>query len=256
MSTTETGNAIASEWTKFWSVRSTWWTLIAAAVLMLAYATVVGATVAYEPEAGLSATGIVAGRVFYLSQFAVIAMATLFVTSEYASGGIRTSLQWVPVRNRLLLVKGAVLAPILFVLGVVIGGAGLAIAGPLMRGHGLATSAGGAVTAMLATGVYLALLGLLCLGIATALRSTAGALTVVFLLMLMLPMIIGSLGSAELVNYFPGFAGVNTMIEAGQPNPIFGGMSPYAPWAGVVICAVWATVGLLAGSAVLRKRDA
>jgi ABC-2 type transport system permease protein len=251
-----TGNAIASEWTKFWSVRSTWWTLAASVVLMLAYSGVLALSVRFGSEPDLSAAGIVAGGAFYLAQFAVIALATLSITSEYASGGIRTSLQWVPVRNRLLLAKGAVLVSVLFVLGVVLAGFGLAVSVPLMGGHGQSTSTGGVVISMLGMGAYFALLGLLCLGIGTALRSTAGTMTVVFVLLLVLPMIVASTGSEVLVNYFPGFAGVNTMIESGQPNPIFGAVSPYAPWIGALICAVWSAGALLTGSAVLRRRDA
>jgi ABC-2 type transport system permease protein len=254
--TTPVTGAINSEWTKFWSVRTTWWSLASAAVLMLFYAVVVGFTMAYDPEPGMSAAGVVAGGTFYLSQFAVIALSTLFITSEYASGSIRASLQWVPIRNRLLFAKGAVLVPILFAFGVVVAGAGLLVAGLTMQGNGDPTSAGGAVVAMLGLGVYFALLGLLCLGIGTALRSTAGSMVVVFVLLLMLPMVVASLGSEELVNYFPGFAGVNAMLLPGDLNPIFGGPLPYPPWLGALICAAWSAVALLIGSQVLRKRDA
>jgi len=254
--TTPVTGAINSEWTKFWSVRTTWWSLVSAAVLMLFYAVVVGFSVAYDSEPGMSAAGVVAGGTFYLSQFAVIALSTLFITSEYASGSIRATLQWVPIRNRLLLAKGAVLVPILFVFGVVVAGAGLLVAGLTMQGNAGPMSAGGAVVAMLGLGVYFALLGLLCLGIGTALRSTAGSMVVVFVLLLMLPMVVASLGAEDAVNFFPGFAGVNAMLLPGDLNPIFGGPLPYPPWVGALICAAWSGVALLIGSQVLRKRDA
>ncbi|MDT7724115.1 MAG: type transport system permease protein, partial [Actinomycetota bacterium] len=242
--------------TKFWSVRTTWWSLIVATGLMVCYAVVGGLSVAYEEEPGLSAPGIVVGGTFYLSQFAVIALSTLFLTSEYASGSIRASLQWVPVRNRLLLAKGAVLVPILFMLGVLVAGVGLLVAGLAMQGQGDPASASGAVTATLGLGVYFALLGLLCLGVGTALRSTAGSIVVIFVLLLMLPMVVASMGSEALVNYFPGFAGINAMLMPGDLNPIFGGTLPYTPWLGALICAAWSAVALLIGSQVLRKRDA
>jgi ABC-2 type transport system permease protein len=58
------------------------------------------------------------------------------------------------------------------------------------------------------------------------------------------------------VNYFPGFAGVNGMAESGQLNPIFHSPSPYPPWAGLLICAAWSAASLALGAIVLQKRDA
>ncbi|MEC3982618.1 ABC transporter permease [Amycolatopsis sp. H20-H5] len=248
--------AISSETTKLFSVRSTWWCLIAGAGLMLAYAGLLGAVQHVGAEHPDSAHRIVSGGAFHLAQFAVVALATLFVTSEYASGSIRSTLQWVPVRHRMLAAKAAVLVPVLFGYGVLLAAAGIALAGPLVAGHGLPTTAGNVLATAAGMGAYFALLGLLCLGLGTALRSTAGTIVTVFVLLLMIPMFTGSLGAEQLVDYFPGFAGVNAMTEPGVPNAVFGAVSPYAPWVGVAPAAAWASAGLLAGAAVLRRRDA
>ncbi|WP_410658998.1 ABC transporter permease [Amycolatopsis sp. lyj-112] len=247
-------NAISSEWTKFWSVRSTWWCLIGGLAMMLAYSGALGLASNAGVERSMAPHAVVVGAAFYLSQFAVVALATLFITSEYASGSIRSTLQWVPVRNRVLLAKSAVLLPVLFGYGVLLALAGILLSAPLIPtpdssfGDVLLTSAG--------MGGYFALLGLLCLGLGTALRSTAGTIVSVFVLLVMIPMFAGSLGWESAVNYFPGFAGVNAMVIAGEPNPIFGGVAPYAPWVGIALCAAWAAAGLATGSAVLRRRDA
>src|SRR6185369_598472 len=121
--------------------------------------------------------------------------------------------------------------------------------GFVKNGHGLPTSFPAAFTAAVGTGGYFALLGVLCTGLGWALRSAAGTLVSV-------PLIVGSLGLPELVPYFPGIAGVNAMVEAGKPNPVTQAVAPYAPWVGLLICAVWAAAGLVAGGAVLRRRDA
>ncbi|KZB86840.1 ABC transporter permease [Amycolatopsis regifaucium] len=247
-------NTISSEWTKFWSVRSTWWCLISGLVLMLAYSGALGLAANSGVERSMAPHAVVTGAAFYLTQFAVVALATLFITSEYASGSIRSTLQWVPTRNRVLAAKSAVLLPVLFGYGVLNTLAGVAISAPLIPGRNssvgevLATSAG--------MGGYFALLGLLCLGLGTALRSTAGTIVTVFVLLVMIPMFAGSLGGEDLVNYFPGFAGVNAMVTSGEPNPIFGGVAPYAPWVGIALCTAWAAAGLATGSTVLRRRDA
>ncbi|MEV7099281.1 ABC transporter permease [Amycolatopsis sp. NPDC051045] len=247
--------AVAAEWTKFWSVRATWWCLVTGTALMLGYGTLsaIAQRVGDQPQ---GAHMIALGGGFYLTQFAVIALATLFVTSEYAGGGIRSTLLWTPVRSRVVLAKAAVLAPVLFAYGVLLSCAGMALAGAVMHGHGLPTTLEAGFTTASGMGGYFALLSLLCTGIGWALRSAAGTLVSVIVLLVPLPLIVASLGLSEAMPYFPGIAGVNAMVEAGQPNPITMTVAPYAPWVGLVICAAWAAAALLAGAAVLRRRDA
>lgn len=247
--------AVASEWTKFWSVRATWWCLVGATALMSFYSTLsaIAQRVGDEPQ---GAHTIALGGGFYLAQFAVIAVATLFVTSEYAGGGIRSTLLWTPVRARVVLAKAAVVAPVLFATGVLLSCAGMALASVVMDGHGLPTSFEAGFTVASGTGGYFALLGLLCTGIGWALRSAAGTLVSVIVLLVPLPLIVASLGLPEAMPYFPGIAGVNAMVEAGRPNPITMSAAPYAPWVGLLICAAWAAAALLAGTAALRRRDA
>ncbi|WP_328646201.1 ABC transporter permease [Amycolatopsis sp. NBC_00348] len=247
---------VSSEWTKFWSVRATWWTLIAGAALMAFYSAVSAIAQRYDSEDPMGANTIALGGGFYLTQFAVIALATLFVTSEYTGGGIRSTLLWTPVRSRVVLAKAAVLLPVLFVYGVALSVSGMALAGLVKDGHGLPTSFAGALTTAVGMGGYFASLGLLCTGVGWALRSAAGTLVVVIVALVPLPLIVASLGLPGWVPYFPGIAGVNAMVEAGQPNPITQAAAPYAPWVGLLICAVWTAVALVAGTAVLRRRDA
>ncbi|WP_439377020.1 ABC transporter permease [Amycolatopsis lexingtonensis] len=253
--TTAVRGAVASEWTKFWSVRSTWWCLVTATALMLGYSTLSAIAQRYNDDPQ-GANTIALGGGFYLTQFAVLALATLFVTSEYAGGGIRSTLLWTPVRPRVVVAKAAVLVPVLAVFGVLLACAGMALAAALKGDYGLPTSFEGAFTTASGMGGYFALLGLLSVGVGWALRSAAGTLVSVIVLLLPLPLIVASLGLPELVAYFPGIAGMNAMVEAGQPNPITMTPAPYAPWVGLVVCAVWAAVALAVGTGVLRRRDA
>ncbi|WP_103348212.1 ABC transporter permease [Amycolatopsis sp. CA-128772] len=247
--------AVAAEWTKFWSVRATWWCLAAGTALMLCYATLSAIAQYYEDDPQSAATVTLGGAV-YLTQFAAIALATLFVTSEYAGGGIRSTLLWTPVRARVALAKAAVLLPVLFAYGVLSSCAGMALAEAVKNGHGLPTTLEEGFTTASGTGGYFALLGVLCTGIGWALRSAAGTLVSVIVLLVPLPMIVASLGLPEAMPYFPGIAGINAMVAAGKPNPLTMTVAPYAPWVGLVICAAWAAAALLAGTAVLRRRDA
>ncbi|MFE0024515.1 ABC transporter permease subunit [Amycolatopsis sp. NPDC059021] len=248
--------AVASEWTKLWSVRATWWCLSSGVVLILGFSVILGVTQRISDDRPVGAHGVAATGAFYLAQFAVVALATLFITSEYASGGIRSTLQWVPVRSRVLAAKSAVLAPVLFGYGVVLALAAMALASVVMGPHGLPTSLGAGMTTVLGMGAYFALLGLLCLGIGTALRSAAGAMVTVFVLLLMLPLVLAGFAGPDVPNYFPGIAGLNGMIETGARNPVFDGVAPYASWVGTAICAGWAAAALVIGGVVFKRRDA
>ncbi|SFW92316.1 ABC transporter permease [Amycolatopsis australiensis] len=248
--------AVAAEWTKFWSVWATWWCLAGATALMLGYSTLSAIAQRYDGDQPMAAPTIAIGGGFYLAQFAVIAVATLFVTSEYTGGGIRSTLLWTPVRPHVAVAKAVVLLPVLFASGVVLSSAATVLAGAVKDGHGLPSSFSAAVTAAVGTGGYFALLGVLCTGLGWTLRSAAGTLVSVIVLLVPVPLIVGSLGLPELVPYFPGIAGVNAMVESGQPNPVTQAVAPYAPWAALLICAVWAAAALLAGGTVLRRRDA
>jgi ABC-2 type transport system permease protein len=248
--------AVAAEWTKFWSVRATWWTLVAGTALMLSYSAPAAIAQRYGTEDPEPASLIALGGGFYLTQFAVIATATLFVTSEYTGGGIRSTLLWTPVRERVVPAKAAVLLPVLFGYGVVLASAGMALASAVLGDHGAPASFAAAVTTASGTGGYFALLGLLCTGVGWALRSAAGTLVSVIVLLVPLPLIVASLGAPELMAYFPGIAGVNAMVEAGKSNPITQQPAPYAPWVGLLLCAAWAAAALLTGAVALRRRDA
>ncbi|AIJ21257.1 ABC transporter permease [Amycolatopsis methanolica] len=229
--------AIRSEWVKIWSVRSTFWGLAGAVVLMLVFVLPSATSVTYTSTQE-SAPDLVAGGSFYLAEFAVIALASLFIAGEYATGSIRGTLQWVPVRSRFLAAKGAVLAPVLLVLGVVAAAVAIAVATPLMDGFGRAASTGEIIQACVANGAFFALTGLLSLGIGTALRSVAGSITVAFPVMLMTARVAGSLGLG-VVNFMPGVAGAAALVPFGQPNPVSGLVPPYPSWAGLLILAAW-----------------
>ncbi|MGC7102233.1 ABC transporter permease [Amycolatopsis lurida] len=246
--------AVHAEWTKFHSVRSTWWSVAVTVSLMIGYAGLAALSVRLGGDEELSAQGAIVGGTFYLGQFAVVTLATLVITSEYATGAIRSTLQWLPRRGGVLLAKAAVLAPVSFLLGVVCAGVGMAIAVPLISGYGPPTSVGGALQTTLAAGGYFALLSLFCLGVGTALRSTAGSITVVTLLLLMVPILVGGLGLDEVVHFFPGLAGTNAMVSG--VSPVLGAPAPYPSWVGLLICAVWSAGALALGQSLLRKRDA
>ncbi|MFF9785287.1 ABC-2 type transport system permease protein [Streptomyces sp. SceaMP-e96] len=249
--------AIAAEWTKLWTVRSTWAALAATAGLIIAY-TVIAGSAARSAPAGGSAGGLptapldnLGTGVAFMGQFGILALATMVIATEYSTGSIRSTLLWVPVRHRMLLSKCLVLFPVLFVTGIVLAPLGLGSAIAALGDAAQPVTVGDAVAQAFAVGGYLGAVGVIVIGIGAAVRSVAGTLTVGFLLMLVLPMTMQSTSVeflSKAADYLPGPAGMNLMGVA--ENHAYG--TPVA----VGLLALWAVVANVAGYFVLRSRDA
>ncbi|NEA29114.1 ABC transporter permease subunit [Actinomadura bangladeshensis] len=248
--------ALAAEWTKLWSIRSTWWGLACAFLLtalmsvILAQGTVANNT---HPPAGeappgvVSVSGTATGSVDMV-QFVVLALAILMITGEYATGSIRATLQWVPPRARLLSAKAAVAMAVVFPVGVALALTGTAAAYPMLGKWGR-LDAGDVVRDALLTGVYLAVMSAFILGVAAMLRSTAATITTAFLFVLVLPITLVN-GPSELMKD----------IADGLPSTagrhLLGGDGPYPAAVALLILAAWTAAALWGGITVLRRRDA
>lgn len=252
--------AVGAEWTKFWTVRATWWCLTGAGALMGMAAITLGADRATGDGVPVfAATGpVIDGAVVF--SFGIAALAMLTVTAEYASGGIRATLQAVPVRGRLLAAKALVVATVVAVLTAV---GGLITAVVVWAFLTLEPFDGAArldaarmATDLLRLGVFGALIALLAIGVGFALRSAAGTLTVVFLLLVGLPLMMAMTGSEALVAASlrtPLFAGLAFM---GSVNTPAGEAMSYSAAEGLAWLVAWVTAALAIGWAELRRRDA
>ncbi|MFG1813375.1 ABC transporter permease [Kribbella sp. NPDC049174] len=245
-----------SEWTKLWTVRSSGLNILSALILTALLGLQFGLGTAYDmdhPEPGqVVAPQPVGGfgiSAVLILQVIVAAFALLTVTSEYATGSIRSTLQWTPVRRNVVQAKAVVLTPVLFVYGLVMA-AVAAVAGGLMAGSWADWDARSLVTDVLSVAFYLTAAGLFSLGIAWMIRSTAGTLTAAFLLLMVLPLMLGQSGLRVLVwvaALLPGGAGQNFL--SGTTDPI-------SPTLSVVVLLAWVVAALVLGTRVLTRRDA
>jgi ABC-2 type transport system permease protein len=256
-------NALRAEWTKQRTVTATGWLLLATAVLTGALSLVSAAAV-HCPAVGcggdparISLTGVAFG------QAVVAILATATISGEYSTGMIRTSLTAMPHRTTVLTAKAVVLAGLALVAGTV-GVAGSVLAGRLLLpGHGF-TAAHGFAPLSLADGpvlraaagsvLYLMLIALLSLGVATAVREPAVAIGVVLALLYLFPIIAHIAASQQWYRHLeqvgPMTAGLAIQATTGLHD------LPIQPWAGLGVLAAWAAGGLLIGGLVLRFRDA
>jgi ABC-type transport system involved in multi-copper enzyme maturation permease subunit len=241
---------IAAEWTKLRSVRSTWWTLLATALLTVGVAAMVAEfTVARPPHnppdpVALSLTGV------QLAQLAVGVLGVLLITGEYATGTIRATLTAVPRRLPILWGKAAVAGLAVFVVGLPLAMASFLVGQKVLGGSGLAATPG-ALRAIVGSALYLTLIGLLGLALGTLLRSTAGAIAALFGVLFGLPLLAGFLPehtAEHVMKYLPGPAG--TVVTNAYPDP-----ASVGPWSGLALLAGYVALALVLAAWRLRATD-
>src|ERR1700729_1468232 len=117
--------AIASEFTKLRSVRSTYWTLgslfIVSVGLAVAICAGTAANMVNNPsnKAGFDGTQTSLGAFFELGQLIIAVIGAMVITSEYSTGMIRTSLTAQPRRGVVYAAKGIVFTAVTLGISVI-----------------------------------------------------------------------------------------------------------------------------------------
>ena len=251
---TVVARAARAEWTRLWTVRTTWWCLLATAVAVIGMATLLGLDVVGDEADGVERTqswppATAAGELAMLpGQFGLLVLVLLAVTSEYGTGSIGTSLQWTARRGTVLLTRTAVPTLTAVVAGLLLAVTADVVAWGIapvleLEVRDLAGSLAG-VAGVLAAGALLAT------GLGFLLRSTAGALASVFLLMLVLPLVLPAFGIGWLETvgiHLPGGAAVFLLT---------GDLDGLTRTSAAVVLAGWAAAATLAGATAFLRRDA
>jgi ABC-2 type transport system permease protein len=198
-----------------------------------------------------------------LGQAVVAIVGVLAITGEYSTGMIRTTLTAAPRRTVMLAAKAAVVTALVLAAGAVAVLGSLLAGRLILPGHGyspahgylvLSLADGPVLRAASGSVLYLALIALLSLGIATAVRDTATAIGIVLGLLYLFPilaLVVASPGwQRHLQQIGPMTAGLEIQASTGVRT------LPISPWAGLAVLAAWAAAALLAGGVLLRLRDA
>ncbi|MEU6776248.1 ABC transporter permease subunit [Streptomyces sp. NPDC046759] len=180
---THLGHALASEWTKIKSVRSTMWTLGVFVLLALGIGLLSASVVASDSgSTSLSDQNPLQFGFFglLLGSMCIITLGVLTTASEYGTGMIRTTMTACPSRARVLAAKSIVFFCVAFVVTLATSGFMAMVHASMLGGVGGARtpSAGDWLKATVGISLYLALLGLFSLLIGSIIRHSAGAITI------------------------------------------------------------------------------
>jgi ABC-type transport system involved in multi-copper enzyme maturation permease subunit len=254
---------LSSEWTKVRSVRSTYWTLFAAAAITIAVSAIACSIYVAQfanlsaqdradlDPASLSLTGGI------LAQLAIAVLGVLVITSEYGSGMIRTTFAAVPQRLTVLGAKAAVFAAVTLVVTSAACVAAFLLGQAILssKDAGVAINAPNALRTIIGTCLYLTGLGLLALGLGTLIRKTAGAITAVVGVIFVLPALSELLPSSldGVRQVLPGNA-AEAMLTGSTPGP--GDPAILSAWVGLGVFLLYAVVALALAAMALVRRDA
>ena len=249
-----------AEWTKMRSVRSTMWTLLVAIGLAIGFGALVGVTQvnswdtldpavkAHFDPTSFSLSGL------FLAQIAVGVLGVLLITSEYATGQIRATLAATPQRLTVLTAKATTFVTVVVAVGLVSSFSAFFVGQVIFSAKDLDASISDpdVLRAVIGGALYLAAVGILGLGLGTILRRTAGAISALVGLLVVVPIVAGFFPASwneGVGKYFPARAGMAVFNVVPDPTSL-------SPWVGFAVLAAYAALSLIVGGVLLARRDA
>jgi ABC-type transport system involved in multi-copper enzyme maturation permease subunit len=251
---------IKAEWTKLRTQPAALWSLLSAVILVIGFGVLYSLLREARPPQGAAATASfdpvsVSQSGIQLAQIAVGVLGVLLITSEYATGMIRTTLAAVPKRLPALWGKAITLIAAILAIGLPAAFITFTVGQSILGKQHLSTTLGapGVTQAVIGSALYLAVAGLLGLALGTLLRSSAAGISALFGVLFALPIVAGFLPGSladQVGKFLPSSAGqAITMVH---PDPA----TSLSPWTGFGVFCAYAAV-LLATSAVrMRRGDA
>ncbi len=251
---------ILSEWTKFRSLRSTRYTLLAtvgltvglalaAAILVVTqWGTMTAADKATFQPLNVSLVGANIGVMV------IGVLGVLMMTSEFSTGLVSSTFAAVP--RRLPVLWGKAIVYFVIAMAVTVPAMVIAFVGTqaILSGTHVQIDFGhsGVPRAVFGSALYLTIGGLLGIGLGGILRSTASAVTSLTVILFVVPVLVFILpaGVANSIRpYLPGNAGQAIMNIVPQAHSL-------APWVGLGVFAAYACAAIAVAAVLLVRRDA
>ncbi len=257
------GGALRSEWTKLRSVRSTMWSLAAMASIAVGLMSLIvwlrmRSWSSMDPgeQANLlhRPVDVIIGRPVFIAQIAVVVLGVMVVSAEYTTGMIRSTLQSQPRRLTVLGAKISVFAALMLLVGEAVSFAAFFAGRAVLSAH-VTVNLGdpGVLRSVVGAGLYLAVLGLFSLAFGAILRHTAGAITAVVGIIIIL---------SNLTQLLPDSWGhhINAWMPTNAGGLVYEPTLPpdhlLTQWQGFAVFCGWTVLLLGIAAVLMRRRDA
>jgi ABC-2 type transport system permease protein len=255
-------DALHAEWTKLRTTPAAMWLALATIVLTAGLSAAVAAATSYSAGTGgdlakISLTGI------DLGQAVIAVLAAVTISNEYGTGMIATTLTAIPRRVTMLAAKACLVTAVALATGTAAVLASLLAGRILLPGNGftaahgyslLSLGDGPTLRATAGSVLYLALIALLSLGIATAVRDSATAVGLILALLYLFPIVASAVPDPHWQRHLQQISPMSAGLAIQNTTNLHG--LPISPWAGIGVLSAWAAAAMLAGTLTLRFRDA
>lgn len=246
--------AIRSEAVKIRTLRSTAWTLLITVAGMTLVTIISTHSVLHKsPDwyQGFDPTNqSLAGLLIGILTMGVFGI--MVVTSEYASGTIRPSLSATPRRPLFLAGKAVVAGAGMLVIGEALAFGCFALGQAILSGGGAPSAhfgQPGVARAVIMSGAFLALFGMLGMGLGVIVRNTAGAISTYVGVTFLLPLLLHQL-AANPARYTP------VQILANSVTVTVPEHFQVSATVGLLLMVAYAAAVLVAGAVMFMSRDA
>lgn len=272
---------VRSEWIKFWSLRSTYWSLGVGMAFWFGICFMAALTAADAPSVGSAAAEYTAQGVQF-AQLIVVVLGVLCISGEYATGMIYASFSAAPKRLPVLAAKGIVLASVTFVLSLATSVTTYAVTGLLLEskptrefisetgeyasvpndGNWLWEPFSTADTrVILGCALYLTVIVLFAFAAGAMIRKSAGAIAGVLGIILVLGMLIQFIPDVgpAVQPWLPAEAGMR-VFSLDESTSVVNYMGDViavpGPWEGFGILVAYTVAALVAAGILTKRRDA
>lgn len=257
---------VRAEWIKFWTVRSTVWTLIATIVVMVGISTLAawGSSIeAVDAGAGAMNTAQLLSAGYQMGQLAVAVLGVLTIAGEYSTGMIRSTFAAVPRRVTVLGAKALVLSVVVLAVSLVSMALSYVATLPWQDQLGATFDLTDGETLRMTVGLplYLMAIALFAFAVGALVRNSAAALTAVIALLLVVENVLTiiPLRAVEVISpYLPSTAGRRVLFDSEMLSATDAAAAggQLAPWLGYGVLLAWAIALGAVAAARLRHRDA
>jgi ABC-2 type transport system permease protein len=249
--------AMKSEWTKLRTLPSTWRTAVIAVTVSIGLGAILcvsqanqWATMTATERASFDPTACSLGGFFLVGAVLLGSLAVRTVTAEYATGMIRSTFTAMPTRRLVLAVKAAVSAAFAIPVALVSALVSFEVGQRIFAGKHLQVSLDhpGVIQALIFAALAVSLVAVIGVGLGGLIRHTAGA-TTVLVLVIVGGAVLGQFLPAGLRQYLPG-----TALEAAVTVHHSAGL--LTPGAAIAVLGLYAAIALAAATVRVTHRDA
>ncbi|MGY0025017.1 ABC transporter permease [Streptomyces sp. cg35] len=242
---------LTSEWHKFRTLRSTWWTLGLAAALVVTVGLVMGST--YDGDDANIDTVVFTLFGTQLSQICVAVLGILITASEYSTGLVRATMAAVPRRLPVLWSKAAVFTACAFTFTFVTNTVTFLLAQIWLSDtdKALSLTDSGVLGALAGNAAGVTLLSLTALGLGALCRSVPAAIGAFVGAVMILPEVLQMI-SYDAVQSALKFFPAKSAESLGSIAPV---ADHNAPLTALVSLVLWAAAVLAAAGLLLKRRD-